>query len=245
MKQMFLKALLFILCVVTSPLVKAATPSSAANDAVMELMALPAENRQAVVQAKGSELYPQLVQMAFSEAQPMSVRWKALIAMGEARGEQATEDLMKASKHAQWFMRNAALVALETANPKQAISLAMTLIKDKALVVRSAAVETLRKNATPEARDLLWDELNQQYNFKINQSLWIRPQIVEVLAQNPQNHELRIFKELLSDKDSRVQLPAVHGLEKLTGTRLGDGPMKATALVNLWKDYLKKEKVEL
>lgn len=245
MKNMFLKSLIFILCCACSPLATAATSSAAAHDALMEVMSLPSENRQAVMQAKGSELYPELVKIAFSDTQPMSMRWKALIAMGEARGEEATVDLLKAGKHAQWFMRNAALVSLETANPKEAEKLALTLIKDKALVVRSAAVETLRKNVSSETRDLLWEELNQQYNFKNNQSLWIRPQIVEVLAQNPQNHEFRIFKELLTDRDSRVQLPAVHGLEKLTGTRLGEEKTKSTALVNLWKDYLKKEKVEL
>ena len=142
-------------------------------------------------------------------------------------------------------MRNAALVALKEVNPAQSQKLAQKLLKDKALVVRSAAVTVLEANITPEVRDLLWDELNQSYNFKGSQSLWIRHQIVEVLAKKPMHRELKIFADLLSDKDARVHVPAVAGLEKLTGVQLGESKMKQNELVGAWKDYLKKEKVAL
>ncbi|KHD88355.1 MAG: hypothetical protein OM95_09435 [Bdellovibrio sp. ArHS] len=223
----------------------AAKPSSSTLTSAMEVLKLPSENRRMAIHSQGDKHYSHFISVAFSESQPMSLRWRALMAAAEARGEKATPDLLKAGTHKQWYMRNAALVALTEVNPLQGQKLAMQLLKDKALVVRSAAVNALEKNVSSETRDLLWEELNQKYNFKNSQSLWIRHQIVEVLAKKPANHELKIFAGLLSDKDQRVQLPAVRGLEKLTGVKLDKSQMPVTALVGMWKDYLKKEKIAL
>lgn len=214
-------------------------PSSSTLTSALELLRLPGENRRSVVQVQGDKLYPRFIEIAFSESQPMSLRWRALMAAGEARGAKAIPDIAKAGASSQWFMRNAALIAMSEVSPEEGRKLAQKLIKDKALVVRSAAVEVLEKSPTPEVRELLWEELNQSYNFKNAQSLWIRHQIVGVLAKKPLDRELRTFAELLSDKDARVHLPAVRGLEKLTGVKLGEGPMKQSALVALWKDYVK------
>lgn len=211
----------------------------------LEILRLPVENRRMAVLGKGEPYYSSFISVAFSDSQPMNLRWKALMAAAEASGAKSTEDLLKAGDHKQWYMRNAALVALMTVNPSQATKLAQKLLKDKALVVRAAAVETLDKNPSLEVRDLLWDELNQKYNFKNQHSLWIRYRIVETLASQPRDHELKLFVQLLSDKDTRVQMPAVRGLEKLTGVRLGEGQLSQAMLVSLWKDYVKKEKIEL
>ncbi len=229
----------------SSALAAVAKPSSSTLTSAAEMLKLPTENRRNAIAGKGEQFYNSFISIAFNESQTMSMRWKALMAAAEARGDKATPDLLKAGSHSQWYMRNAALVALSEVNPAQGQKLAQKLIKDKALVVRSAAVEVLDKNQTAEVRDLLWDELNQNYNFKGAQSLWIRHQIVEVLAKKPKDHELKIFADLLSDKDTRVQLPAVEGLEKLTGTKLGEGQMKQSELVGLWKTYVKKEKLAL
>ncbi|MGE9743728.1 HEAT repeat domain-containing protein [Bdellovibrio bacteriovorus] len=214
--------------------------SSSTLTSALELLKLPGENRRMVVQVQGEKYYTQFVSLAFNEAQPMSLRWKALMAAAEARGPKSTPDLVRAGDSSQWFMRNAALIALSEVNTDEAQKLAQKLIKDKALVVRSAAVEVLEKSSSPEVRDLLWEELNQKYNFKNAHSLWIRHQIVDVLAKKPMDRELKTFAGLLSDADTRVHLPAVRGLERLTGVRLSDKPIKQTALVDMWKDYIKK-----
>lgn len=224
----------------SSALAAGSKSSTATLTSAMELLKLPGENRRMVVQVQGEKYYSQFSSLAFNEAQPMSVRWKALMAAAEARGSKATPDLIRAGNSSQWFMRNAALIALSEVNADEAQKLAQKLIKDKALVVRSAAVEVLEKSASPEVRDLLWDELNQKYNFKNTHSLWIRHQIVDALAKKPMDSELKVFAGLLSDTDSRVHLSAVRGLERLTGVRLNDKPMKQAALVDMWKDYIKR-----
>lgn len=220
-------------------------PSSSPLTSAMEVLKLPGENRRMVAQSQGEKYYSSFIALAFNEKQPMSVRWRALMAAAEARGEKSTADLLKAANNKEWYMRNAALVALSEVNPAQGEKLAQKLIKDKALVVRSAAVDVLEKSTSADVRDLLWEELNQRYNFKNAQSLWIRHQIVEVLAKKPLDRETKIFAGLLSDKDDRLHIPAVRGLEKLTGVKLGEGAITKSALVGMWKDYIKKEKIEL
>lgn len=220
-------------------------PSSNTLTSSIEVLKLPSENRRIVLHTQGDKHYQNFIAVAFNDSQPMSLRWRALTAAAEARGVAASEDLLKAASHNQWYMRNAALVALNEVNPSQGQKLAKKLLKDKALVVRSAAVQALEKNLSPETRDLLWEELNQEYNFKNTESLWIRQQIVATLAKQPLNREVKIFVQLLSDKDPQIQMPAVRGLEKLTGVKLGQGEMKQSALVGMWKDYVRKEKIEL
>ncbi|MGZ3771533.1 MAG: HEAT repeat domain-containing protein [Bdellovibrio sp.] len=219
-------------------------PSSITLTSTMEVLKLPTENRKIIIQAQGNQHYQNFISVAFNDSQPLALRWRALTAAAEVRGSEATADLLKAGAHKEWYMRNAALVALAEVNPIQGEQLAKKLLKDKALVVRSAAVETLQKNLSPENRDLLWEELNQNYNFKNTESLWIRKQIVGVLSQKPLDRETKLFAQLLFDKDASVHAPAIRGLEKLTGVKLGEEKEKPASLVGLWKNYLKKEKLE-
>lgn len=219
--------------------------STSSLSSAAEVLNLPSENRKAALQGLQGKYYSAFIEIAFNESQSMNIRWRALMAAAESGGTRATADLLKAGSHSQWYMRNAALVALTEVNSKQAEQLAKKLLKDKALVVRSAAVDVLQNSASADVRDTLWEELNQEYNFKGTQSLWIRHQIVEALAKAPKSHELRIFAGLLSDKDPRVQLPAIGGLERLTGVQLGKGAMKQSELVGLWKSYIKKEQIAL
>jgi hypothetical protein len=215
------------------------------NPKVFEVLSLPSENRSQVLSGGAEDLYKDYIAVAFSETQSMRLRWKALMMAAETRREKATDDLLKASTHKQWFMRNASLVALAEFNDGEAQKLAKKLLKDKALVVRSAAVEVLQKSARPEVRDLLWEELAQSYNYRNKESLWIRAQIVDALASKPSDHELKMFTKLIQDKDQRVQFAAVAGMEKLTGVKLGEAKMPPEKLVLLWQDYVRKEKAQL
>lgn len=212
---------------------------------VMEILNLPAENRTQAVLTTTEDMYKEFIAVAFSEDHSMRLRWRALMLAAEGRREKSTPDLLKASTHKQWFMRNAALVALGEVNPGEGYKVARKLLKDKALVVRSAAVEVLQKSPRPEVRDILWEEMNQKYNFRNQESLWIRAQIVDAMAQQPADHELKIFNKLLNDKDTRVQSAAVQGLEKLTGVKLGEASTTKEKMVLLWKDYARKEKLAL
>jgi HEAT repeat protein len=219
--------------------------ATASINSALEILKLPVENRRSVALEKGSEVYSEFVKVAFSEDQAMNIRWRALMAASESQGVKSTADLLKAGKMQEWFMRNAALVALSEVNPPEAVKLAQKLVKDKALVVRSAAVLVLENNSSEQIRELLWDELSQNYNFKNKESLWIRHQIAEVLAKKALPRELKQFADMLSEKDLRLQRSAIQGLEKITGIKLGGADTPPSKLVGLWRNHLKKDSVGL
>jgi HEAT repeat protein len=214
---------------------------SAVASVAMDILQLPPQNRRMALMDLPADQFKKISEIAFSDSQPMRVRWAAVISLGEVNSSQSLPLLLKASQDKTWYMRNAALVALEENHPARAEVVAKKLLKDKALVVRSAAVEVLKKFPTAENRDLLWAELEEKYNYHRGQSLWIRSQIVAQLAQKPQDHEMSIFAKLLKDKDQRVHLASIRGLEKLTGVRLGDEQTSLQKKLSLWQDYLKKE----
>src|SRR4051812_22149283 len=99
-------------------------------------------------------LYGDLVRTAFSRDKDMPSRWKALMSAAQLGREKATPDLLKASRHQDWFMRSASMIALADYNPAEGVRVAKRLIKDKALVVRSSAVDLLAKNLDSEGRAL-------------------------------------------------------------------------------------------
>jgi HEAT repeat protein len=240
-----MKCLVAVGILTASISVSAAVPSKPGlNPKVLEILSLPPENRtQAAL--NGPDLYKDFVAVAFSENQSMRLRWKALMAAADTRREKSTPDLLRASTDKQWFMRNASLVAMAEVNENEAQKLAKKLLKDKALVVRSAAVEVLQKNANAKTRDLLWEEMSQSHNFRNKESLWIRSQIVEALSQTPADYELKMFSRLLKDSDQRVQTAAIQGMEKLTGVKLGEEGLPKAKTVLLWQNYVQKEKLAL
>ena len=220
--------------------------TAAAPSAVLDLLQLPPENRRMLLkQPGGEEIFKKLSEVAFAEDQSMAVRWKALVSLADMTSDRVLPLLKKAGESSKWFMRNAALVAMEETHPLQAEILARKLLKDKALVVRSAAVQTLKKFSSAENRDLLWAEMDEKYNFRKDSSLWIRGEILEALGQKPENRELKIFARMLKDKDIRVGVAAVHGLENITGTKLNEKPVSDAMQISLWQDYVAKEKIEL
>lgn len=218
-----------------------ATSAFAAPNPTIDLLQLPPQNRRMALRDLSADQFQRLSELAFSDAQPMRLRWAAVVSLAQARPQEALPLLLKASRDGKWFMRNAALVALAETHPLQAEAVAKRLMKDKALVIRSAAVDVLAKYPSAENRDLLWSELDASYNFHHGASLWIRSQIVGQLARKPQDQEMKFFARLLRDKDPRVHLASIQGLEKITGVRLGDEKTTPPQKLSLWQDYIKKE----
>jgi hypothetical protein len=218
-----------------------ARTTSASTISTVDILAMPAANRAGLIaQKKDPRFYREAHQLAFSVNQSMSMRWKAVSALAEIRGFEATSDLIKASQQKEWFMKNAAMMSLKKVNPKAAKEVALRLLSDPALVVRSSAVDVLGDQMDLETRIRLWQELEANYNFVRGQSLWIRPKIVSALAVTPRDSEKNRFAKALQDSDTRMHESAIRGLENLTGAGLVKNKMDRKKAVALWTQKLQQ-----
>ena len=116
-----------------------------------------------------------------------------------------------------------------------AIDEAQILLKDKALVVRSAAVDVLASRYNIENRNILADELSKPYNFSRKQSLWIRSKIFNIIAAKASVDDRSFLTRYLFDSDDKIVRQAAVSLERITDVHL-DEKNKISA----WRDYVKK-----
>lgn len=223
---------------------EAAPSESSTTVTALEVLSQAESSRLDTVD-KNPNLYPSLIRVAFSEAHSVPMRWKALTLASRIKKEEALPDLEKALSHKEWFLRNAALLAMKEISAVKGQEAAIRLINDKALVIRSAAVKVIENDNQPEVRKLLWSELNHSYNFRKNQSLWVRSEIVSKLAQNPNSNEMDSFVKALRDNDERLHQPAISALEKVTQRKLGSAKNSVRELRNLWLDWSHKNGITL
>lgn len=206
---------------------------------VEELLSLPGANRLEVAKKRGSEFAPSLEKLAFSPAEDYRVRWKSLILAAQIEGAKAGLFLDRAVKAPEWYIRNAGLLAYQDVLPKKAKVIAEKLLNDKALVVRSAAVQVLAQSMDESVRETLWDQIGNAKNFRKKQSLFIRGQILSVLAQDPREKEIPLYMKHLNESDTRLHSPAIAALERVTARKFGNKKDTVDKKRDLWIQWAK------
>lgn len=174
---------------------------------------------------------------AKNQSLPMSQRWDALIKSAETADAHQIKQVLEFAKNKDWYMRNALLVALDKMGTDLVYDKAKSLVSDKALVVRSAAVDILTRLENQEVRSLLAKELNRNYNFVGKKSLWIRAQIMKNLIQKPYQSEKEYFSKLLFDNDKEISEMSVVALEKISQVRF-----EGATRVDHWKKFVREKK---
>jgi HEAT repeat protein len=134
----------------------------------------------------------------------INLRWKSLIVLCKKISNDCVKDINSTLSSGDWFMRSAALEAAKVISVHEAKRVARKLLDDKALVVRSAALDALAQNLSLEDRHLVWTTLTDSKNLRKGKSLWIRGQALEVLARSPQKNEAKQFSKILNDKDDSL-----------------------------------------
>lgn len=180
--------------------------------------------------------FPALIRAAQNTTLTLTERWQSLVQAGTIAEPEQVEKIIAFSKNSEWFMRNAALVSLEgVRGGDDAIEQAKLLIKDKALVVRSAAVVTLTKKNTLDIKQLFATELSKPYNFSGRQSLWIRPQLMQQIVKLVSEDDRQFMARYLFDSDQKVAALSVKALEKISSVHF-----ESQNSVAQWQSYVKK-----
>jgi HEAT repeat protein len=162
-----------------------------------------------------------LKKIAFNSESDLQVRWRSLVLAARLLGGEMRSDIALAAKSNEWFMRSAAMMAASEISSEEAAMLARKMVYDKALVVRSAAVDILGATGEATDRSLLWNIIRDPINVRKGQSLWIRSQALQLLAKNPQKKEMANFIALLKDNDLELQAISIQALEKASDFQFG------------------------
>lgn len=201
------------------------------------LVLLFSVNVWSYVQNENEQNFSSQMARAKNQSLPMAQRWDALIKSAEAADGQQIKQVLEFAKSKDWYMRNALLVALDKMGTDLVYDNAKVLLSDKALVVRSAAVDILTRLENQEVRTLLAKELNRSYNFVGKKSLWIRAQIMKNLVKKPYQSEREYFSKLLFDNDPEIATMSMQALEKISQVSF-DGDKS----LDSWKKFVKEQK---
>lgn len=220
-----MKELLLIFSLVTSSSLMAAPIPLDKNliegtkPEILMALRLPMENRLLAL-AKNPANLAELRRVVFEKRMSLQMRWRALTAAARLDFNGSRNMLEKAMNSSDWFLRNAALVALVRGDRGMALDWSIKLLEDPALVVRTAAAHNLKELRDRRARQPLIAAFQSELNFKGGQSLWIRHHIARALAEMSLPGEEAFLIRMLEDKDERVHAWAVQGLERLTGKHM-------------------------
>lgn len=189
------------------------------------------------VQSENDQSFTTQIARAKNQSLPMAQRWDALIKSAEEADGTQIKQVLEFAKSKDWYMRNALLVALDKVGTDLVYDKAKVLVSDKALVVRSAAVDILTRLENQEVRDLLAKELNRNYNFVGKKSLWIRAQIMKNLVKKPYQSEREYFSKLLFDNDPEISAMSMQALEKISQVHF-----EGENALGSWKKFVKDQK---
>lgn len=187
------------------------------------ILAQPIAQRVTLLRRGGRAGYADLAKICFDRSASLKARWRAVTTMGRLDPAYFRASLDRAAVSSEWFLRNAALIALLTDERPRALAASIRALDDSALVVRTQAVRNLIALNARETEGRLWREINARRNFNgQRQGLWIRPHLAEALAKFAGPGRGRDFGRLLRDDDHRLHKWAIRGLERATGLRLSE-----------------------
>jgi|GEM_PF-2957413 len=144
----------------------------------------------------------------FSESVPFQERWSLVTKVAEMKSPKDAElFLVRCLDSNKWFLQSVALKELRKRNSDLALIHAdKLLLKSKALVVRSEAVDIISELGSSKNTNSLWSSLKQRKNFMGSKSLWIRPQIVKTIFKlEGRQHSKKEWGYLLDDSDALIK----------------------------------------
>ena len=194
------------------------------KDAAIVALRLPMQNRiQALKKYPPEKIRMALEHLAKDPQQTLQVRWRAITGLASIQPKNSSDFIDEMLQRQEWFLRNAATIALTQLDRQVALQWSTKLLSDPALVVRTAAVDVIEEHRGVEAENQLWKKLYSQENFRNGKSLWIRKRIAKTLVRFASPGEERQFIRLLQDKDPWLHKYGVEALEKITGYEFAKG----------------------
>ena len=182
-----------------------------------------------------------LVDVAFDKKRDDSQRWRSLIALSVQEGDQSIQHLSSAVLSNEWFMRDAALLAMGAVDTNLALEWARKLvISDPSMLVRATAVKIIKQNGSKSDIPVLSRAMSNKRNFRHGRSLWIRRHMAEAISSLDRSSYTEMLR-LLDDEDARVTQVALRALEDITGHKPDFKDQDLEEKISTWKDILNND----
>ena len=189
----------------------------------------------------GTKALPPLLRILQSEAEKDELRWASLFGVARFAGKRSYGLLKKYAEHKSWLMRDASLRVMAALGAQELRPTVERALKDKALVVRTTAVDVIGHMKLKASAPLLVEALFDPANYRKDHPLWIHGHILQVLREFKYEAAMPRLVELLeAKKDSKLRAQVVATLETITGRDFGDKPVSEQ--VYLWKRHALSEK---
>ena len=131
--------------------------------------------------------------------------------------ERTRPHILKSLESGNWLFQNAGLTALNIIDPQKALFFAVQFIQSSpSLILKTAAVELIRKRKARRYKPLLWRELKSKAYFRKGTSLWIRQTIAKTLFELSDPEDKQKFLDLTKDQDPGIQTLALRAWRKLS-----------------------------
>ena len=156
----------------------------------------------------------QLQKKIFDRKEKMQNRWNSLMELGAKYPGEGYRAAERVAKSSDWYMRHASMSTLVKTHPQKAAELAGRLLSDSSLLVRVAAVKTLKQTKAKHMADKLWSSLDNPINFHKGRSLAARRSAARLLKDWGVGSAAR-WSRLAQDSDPMIQKLASGYLKKI------------------------------
>lgn len=174
--------------------------------------------------AEKSKAVPTLVKVMKSSAYPEENRWLATFMLGKIMGKKSSKFISKFSSHKEWLMRLASLKALLALEEKQYKGIYARALKDKALVVKTQALENIRSMNLQTLAPYVWAMLYDKENYKGNEGTMKRSHLIRDVIKTVGDLKFAkakepLFKMIQSKKYQDIFPELDYALEKITSLK--------------------------
>lgn len=179
--------------------------ASVNSETVRMALSLPVPHRFQSLEEQGLASVDILKSVALEAREPLSSRWRAILALGKVYPGPSAGFLTGLLNRNEWYYRNAAVLSLAYGDRARALAAIRKTLSDPALVVRTAAVQVALQIRAKELEEVLWEKLSSRENFNKGQSLWVRKYIISALSELATESNRIRFQPFLQDPDLEIQ----------------------------------------
>lgn len=119
--------------------------------------------------AHSGKAVPALIKVMKSNQFPEKNRWIATFLLGQIMGEKSAPFISKFVKHPNWVMRMASLKTLMALKQRKYTSLYKNALQDQSLIVRTQALEVVKRLKISELAPNVWAMLYDKRNYYQNE----------------------------------------------------------------------------